>query len=507
MDHKFWQWVQVAPMRKDIIEYALAISGTANVRQRKPVQRWPSKRSEPIFEKGKRFFLDVGGWYGNPEGFAHTDFGIVSGNYVLVCSWLNMEGKRRGLKYHKYCVKNRVTFTERIRAFFDMPKGAIVAHFESPEPFVSDKELIVFLPDLHLHLCRETVIDNFKYNRNFGTKDEKPKIISLEGELAELLKHGQYLGAEIIQVGDCFEVWEVQAHLVEDYECVDKYRKTGVIRGMQIRQPTLQDIWNKMWKERKIMPRDDYQWEMRDIQHQARAAEALGVSRPLTYEHVNQLGVPVDDTYTVPSDPSQADEIVLRTMMKYPKIFANEELKTNEQNMPFLWLRGNHDNMRANYYYEKVEEKDFKFLCSRIIKQACTPPEVLDAYDIYRGGIDRCIWAEHGHRLDSANADAIFDLNRKGYYWTKFFTAGLLSKTIGEAGWRQGAIELAVQEKTERYGYYMRGDQLNLVYEIFKNYEEVRLVVMGHTHSGALVDWGIFLREVKHGVDEYIVLP
>jgi hypothetical protein len=50
-----------------------------------------------------------------------------------------------------------------------------------------------------------------------------------------------------------------------------------------------------MWKERKIMPRDDYQWEMRDIQHQARAAEAFGVSRPLTYDHVDQFGVPVDD--------------------------------------------------------------------------------------------------------------------------------------------------------------------------------------------------------------------
>jgi hypothetical protein len=498
MEHEFWKWARSYPkITKDIIEYALAMSGAANVRQGKHAQLWPSKRSETIFEKGKRFFLDVGGWYGNPKGFAHTDFGLVSGNYVLVCSWLNMEGKRRGQKYHKYCVKHRVTFTEKIRTFFDMPKGAIVAHFKSPEPFVSDKELIVFLPDLHLHLCRETVIDNFKFNCNFGAKNEKPKIVSLEGELAEFLKCCQSLDAKIIQVGDCFEVWEAQAHLIDDHMFLDKARKQVLKK--------LRKVWEKMWKERKALPRDDYQFKIGDVQHRAREAEASNVSRPLKEEHVDQLGVPIDDTYTDPSGPNQADEIVLRTMTKYPKIFANEELKTNEQNMPFLWLRGNHDNMRANHYYEEVQEKDYKLLCSRVIKQSCASPEAREAYDIYRGGIDQCVWAEHGHRLDSANSDSIFDSSDRGYDVTRFYTLG---RIIGESGWLNGSIELTFAEVIgERFFYYMRGEQLNLVYDIFNNEAEVRLIVMGHTHTAALVDWGIFLREVKRGVENYIVLP
>jgi hypothetical protein len=147
--------------------------------------------------------------------------------------------------------------------------------------------------------------------------------------------------------------------------------------------------------------------------------------------------------------------------------------------------------MRRNYYYEKVEEKDYRFEFSHIIRRAGLPPEVLDAYDRYRGGIDRCIWAEHGHRLDSANADSIFYLNRKGYYWTKRFTTG---RTTGEAGLRQGAIELAIQEAVGHIVYYMRGDQLKSVYSIFRDNKNVSLVVMGHTHTPALVDWGIFLR-------------
>jgi UDP-2,3-diacylglucosamine pyrophosphatase LpxH len=499
MEHEFRKWFQV----KDIIESTLAKAGADNVRRRMPAKRWPSKRSEPIFEKGKRFFLDVGGWYGNPKGFAHTDFGIVSGNYVLVCSWLNMEGKTRGLKYNTYCKKNRLSFTEKIAAFFDMPKGAIVAHFESPEPFVSDKELIVFLPDLHLHLCRETVIDNFTYNRNFRAKKEKPDIVSLEDELAEFLKHGQSLGAVIIQVGDCFEVWEAQAHLVEDHErlCnfLEEHSNKSYLTWIE-GKPSLIDILDYMSKKRKMVPRNKYQFAMDDFNYiMGRFKRDAGFSMPLTYDQVDQLGIPIYDTYTGPTAPkSQVDVIREMIMANYKNIFDNKNLKTDEIGMPFRWLRGNHDNMRRNYYYEKVEEKDYRFEFSHIIRRAGLPPEMLDAYDIYRGGIDRCIWAEHGHRLDSANADSICYLKGNGYYWTKFFTTG---RIIGESGWKQGAIELAVQEEIEHYGYYMRGDQLNLVYDIFNNDEEVRLVVMGHTHSAALVDWGIFLREVKRRVE------
>ncbi|MBN1930275.1 MAG: hypothetical protein JW786_01525 [Desulfobacterales bacterium] len=509
-DKRWWELFQMTPLwaRKKIIEEALREAAPKAVRRSSPERRRLIKtlKLKSLPEKRKYYFLDVGGWYHDrSKGFSHTDFGLVSGKYILICSWLNMEGEKRGLKYYKYCGKNKVPvnydkkgfyyFTRSIDEFFNMPKGAIVAHFKADEaPFISDNELIMFLPDLHLHLSRETVIDNFMYNCNFKTNPGKPKLISLEGELAELLERAQSLGAEIIQVGDCFEIWEMQAHLIDDYRYLD-----GFIRAAKYHSPL--KVLVKMWRERKIIPRDDYQYRITDLQHQCRAAEASGVEPPLSQDHVDQLGVPIDDTYTHPTAPkSQVDVIQERIMAKYPKIFDNEKLKTVDRGMPFKWLRGNHDNMRANYYYEKVEETDIKLLCSRIIKQACTPPEVLDAYDRYKGGIESCICAEHGHRFDSVNAASVFDGNNKGYDTTRFFTLG---RWIGESGWHNGSIELTCAEIGENLKYYMRGEQLDLVYDIFDNDQKIRLVVMGHTHTPILVDWGIFLIEVLLRSSQY----
>jgi hypothetical protein len=38
----------------------------------------------------KLFYMDVGVWGGGPGGKAKTTFGLVCGNDVLLCSWLNL---------------------------------------------------------------------------------------------------------------------------------------------------------------------------------------------------------------------------------------------------------------------------------------------------------------------------------------------------------------------------------------------------------------------------------
>jgi hypothetical protein len=210
-DKGWWELFQMTPLwkRKEIIEEALREATPKAVRRLSPERRRLIKtlKLKSLPEKRRRYFLDVGGWYHDrSKGFSHTDFGIVSGKYILLCSWLNMEGEERGLEYYRYCGKNKVPvncekrgfyyFTRSIDEFFNMPKGAIVAHFKAAVPFISDNELIMFLPDLHLHLCKETVIDNFRYNRNFGAKGGGEEIVSLEdgqklSRLAIVLKCGR----------------------------------------------------------------------------------------------------------------------------------------------------------------------------------------------------------------------------------------------------------------------------------------------------------------------------
>jgi len=498
------------PSFKEIVERAMAKAGPANISKRDYARKYPSKRSNPMFEKGKRFFLDVGSWQGDYKGTAHTYFGIVSGRFVLLCSWLNMEKRPC---YFKYRRKNKgAEFTKKTTDFFAQAQqtATIVAHFEAFTPFASENEMFLFLPDLHLHLCKETVIDNFQYNQNYLMKNKEPKKVSLEGELAKLLKAAQSVGAKIIQVGDCFEVWEMQAHLIKDYEDLkqfyDEHYPWDKSYWQWRKDSSLINAIEYLISKRKMVPRENYSKTLDDFRYVVgRFKKDAGIE---TLDMVKQHAIQIDDAtlYNLLSstqDPAklkflprpQVDEVVFRIMEKYPKIFSNSELNYEcEGRLPFRWLRGNHDNMRANNYYTYAEKKDYEFHCSSVKKRACIiPPNKVDAYDLFKGGIDNCIWAEHGHRLDSMNSDDVFDGEKKGYYYTMDFTTG---RIIGEGGWRQGAILLELQEILSEY-YYMRGEQLNLAADIFEKNDEIRLIVMGHTHEAALIDWGIFLRALK----------
>ncbi len=110
----------------------------------------------------------------------------------------------------------------------------ILAHITRDDRLLTRKnEIIILLPDLHLHALRETLVDNFvqvevyaKERQKFLTKGLKKRVPgkSLEEPLFAFLEkllafkaQNQKIKIEIIQLGDMYEMWETNyaLHLLE----------------------------------------------------------------------------------------------------------------------------------------------------------------------------------------------------------------------------------------------------------------------------------------------------
>jgi UDP-2,3-diacylglucosamine pyrophosphatase LpxH len=349
-------------------------------------------------ESGHRLFIDVGVWGRYEEGFAHTDFGLVSGKYVLLCSWLNMEEQdikdpesnkaKPGRNLYKGIYTPAIiAFFQALRGKYKKKRGFVIQYCTARDQLIDKNKLTLFLPDLHLHLFKESVHDDFVYN------DRE----SLEEELAKLIVTGQEVGATIIQVGDCFEIWEAHAHLI-----AEAYEHT---------------------KNDQVAP------------------------------YVKKLGA-----VGIWNSERVKEEIIER----YPQIFKRKKY-------PFHWIRGNHDNMLDNNYYQK--DKDI----GNVIKGS---KDKLKDFD-YQCGFNNCIWVEHGHHpYDKHNNNEDFDKKYGGYWVTKGFTLNIepFSRKIAQMVDLRPAQQLKVKEIFDDGHKDIR-------------YKNVRLVVMGHTHEAMLFDY------------------
>ena len=401
--------------------------------------------------------MDVGVWGGNYEGRANTDFGLVCGKYVLLCSWLNMDGSsKKPTQIAPYPEPIKKVLNARSdRAFVKAEARALTK-------LTGDSEMILVVPDLHIHLFRCSRYDNFKYNANFAAPAEEANIVSLEGELDELLTLGDSHAAIMVQIGDLFELWEVQAHLMNDYLQLDRLRAGLVNEVRDPLGPVLRQPWEKMWRDRKIIPRDDFELGIDRFDHLKREPESYGLRRGVSERDIHTLGVAIESS----------DACKRAIMDKYPLVFGGSRYGPR---MRFKWIQGNHDNMLPNNLYVKKNEGP------GIKGTAETRPELIIRY-----GQESSVWMEHGHKYDIYNNDQVFDQPGKGYDLTRGYTTGAV---IGEEGVHEGSVSRWAGDVI----YPMRPDQLQRAEQIFKENAQVRLVIMGHTHAATLFDWDQFL--------------
>lgn len=423
-------------------------------------RRTSSNVGEDRINMRRRFFMDLGVWGGDYTGNAHTDFALVCGRYVLLCSWLNIHGAGRALA-------SSAAYPEPLRAFLSAQsnRGFIVREGRALSPLFDEDSLLVLIPDLHLQLFEGTRSDNFKYNSNFRNRNASTAIESLETEMSLLLDASEAQEASVIQIGDCFEIWEVQARLINDHVELTEWHRSNRVTT------TLPSPYDRMYEQHKIVPRNTLERSFReDYELMVGYARRRGLSGspPVSEIDFTRRAIRIEDQNAIKE----------AIMGKYPSIFSGNRYGSR---MRFMWIQGNHDNMLANNYYSS---QGFGY-------QISAAPSI--PFQRVLTGCEQCVWAEHGHRRDIYNNNNAFDALTGigpfrlggGYGSTKSYTLG---DVVGEQGFHEGSFVRWLGD----VGYDMRPPQLRRAREIFRDNAHVRLVVMGHTHAATLFDWDEF---------------
>lgn len=193
-------------------------------------------------------YLDVGAWSGGGSG--HAAFGIVTPDEVALWDILARSGAvtdGRGLrpggmvkafwdKYHKVLGGSLVFYS-----YLVPNEGVCVIrqgtrHKYSYTPRIAtpltDNQMLVFIPDLHLHLFTGLAADNFVEPRK-GGESLAYYLVGLFDYLADFTSQHP---VELIQVGDLYELWESALLLLfaREQKFFDAFTKIGFERGLML---------------------------------------------------------------------------------------------------------------------------------------------------------------------------------------------------------------------------------------------------------------------------------
>lgn len=342
----------------------------------------------------KAIYVNAGGW-----GDGQTDFVIVCGKYVVLCSWIAEGGHLCELKAGDD-PQDKVA-AEKIVNFLDSAKGkgaanpSMRAYDSAWTPLTADDApMLLLLGDLHIHLFKESPFDDFC--TGFGSSKE-----SLTRDFGKFLDHAHEngLGKEhIIQAGDCFEVWEAQ--ILMDILCDAFVALAGLAPQPLVRKlkPILDaagkvapDIWKPLLlnleagakNERAI--REEY---LKRASPKAVAEIILGKDYANSFSRGKPaLGNPLDLT-----NPAAVEQAIRDAHDPIWEKFTR------------IW--GNHDNNLANKYLQQKYNRSTGASGQQWSREC---------------GKNNCIIVEHGNKLDAFNRREAYDKPNHGFELTRDF--------------------------------------------------------------------------------------
>lgn len=165
-----------------------------------------------------QIYLNAGRWQNN-----HTDFALVSKRSIARCSWLNYAKE----PFEIYKADGKSDPISRFITESELKITCLQWHRVEDKKFrfTGDDELFVFVGDTHIHLFRQCPCDNFvvdvdkyyKHHQKSKTtwqaelEKEPPK--SLARDFKEFIDYAANRVPKdyLWQLGDLYEVWEVQA--------------------------------------------------------------------------------------------------------------------------------------------------------------------------------------------------------------------------------------------------------------------------------------------------------
>jgi len=486
------------------------------------------KATQNTFNQAVQCYVNVGAWTGG-----RTDICVVSGSEVALCSWNAPpdadKHKVRGdrAKYAKD--KPKFSPSGKVTDFIQSAGGAnkwftLLGGYIAPGgfKFTADTEAIIFLPDSHMNMFRESYCDAFC----------KPQRTALSGKasmVTDLLaflnfyqgwKGSNCPGAKLVHLGDRVDIWHVQAVCLDAHrylqELVDQYEKEHG-KGTNPNIPVYHDANYYVVDRKKVKPSDraivTRQIKPSNWPKQVDVFDALA----LFIEKNNLLKRvrPDGSLKGVVVDYSDYQSVEAAIQGRYPEITSGHWQLFDKL------VRGNHD-MDLNHPY--LADRYKYPLDKPYLKSAGKPadpwwddwddttPKSTSPYGNVIGTND-CIWYEHGHAFDPYNHRGVFhredkrapepDLKMRvappiqggfmstlGFVRDAFTWEGVTGKSKANPGSLfYKASGIAGDVGLEFYAYH-RTRKIFDKHGKGKNGEKmVNLVVMGHTHVPHIEDF------------------
>jgi hypothetical protein len=475
-----------------------------------------------------RYFIDVGCWQGGETGRPKTTYAVISGHDALLCDWL---GSHYFGKTSYDCPRGQPgqKLDDFIQACKKMGRGGAIgwAKAEHDSPFTDPGELLIVVPDLHLHLLKTEKVDRFVYRPDpdkiivktgrtlYGhgyaveeTEERyKSEITSLDGEMGRFLQLAKNKGAKIIHIGDMYEVWESEMVLRTIYRALldhvhdwfhDKYNiyspSPGLVRP-EFEKSFPDSAVKQMILSGKVIPTEP--------------GEGLGqyISKWSAIKWLPHIeNQAIDFTFT---------EMICRAIERnYPGVFGTKfeariwgnhdnSLKNNYWNANFVtagWLQGLWTEHNCDMYQKlKAETKNWDH------------GQQKEYY--HPTNDDRRVWIEHGHYYDWHNHDHGWPEDEHGF--DVVFRGPVGKRTGGYIDWKldnsRGTTDWMLSKAdwlTEFERYEMRLPELRRADAICGHAipedkyrgadvdplpgkpmdKRPQIVIMGHTHEPEIIE-------------------
>lgn len=429
------------------------------------------------------YVMDVGVWAGGFDGRPTTSFGVISGRDIFLCSWRNFcEG---GWSYSKVSQhEGPSVFSNGLsgasKAFFEeiarQDRGFILSWARLPNKlgvFTSDDAVVVVLPDLHLHLQAMGPIDRFVYcdkepvgQSVYGEKE----FHSLDLELHGLIHLKTYLRERSIkmltvQVGDMYEVWEAECilrhRLKELREEIDRGEEWLVRHGAHVRGDMTYMLQNHLVPRRMLhnsVTWRDWGWETTHL---------------LEPEEMRKICI----------DASSTSDITRHIRSAHFDLFHGDDKIFDSE------IRGNHDNFYNNRFWSDKNTAPEDFYQYPELRFETKGDFSRTQRRTLKLTFENSIFIEHGNKWDWHNNDGDWSKKGHGFGTVYDLVRGWMDRYLysgSSRGWTDNMRSLG-ETITDLGNFEMRNFILLRADQLFRD-ENVRLVVMGHTHGPCLVE-------------------
>lgn len=426
------------------------------------------------------FFMDVGAWQGGRNGKPKTTFGIIHKNTIALLSWLCVNKAENEIQdAFKSSPRANLKVPDKIKAFIDVPippervysntagkGGTLLDMYEvTGDPLTKPDEVVLFLPDMHIHAYVLHSVDRFIY-KPVGDANADG-LAPLDSPLRQLLDHCDKQNATTVHVGDIYEVWEV--------ELLARWRYLNLLR-----------IQHWLKSDYNVRIRADHKWELdnKRVYPRSFARDDLeGRVRTLSEAELQAKAIDFRSTQAICKAIREA----------HPEIFKRGSSKVPDGQLAKHEVFGNHDNRLANDYWPKIAPATYRActIDTAGVLKAQTAPDTPppDHFNTEFGSSKNPIWIEHGHIYDWHNNNRDWWLRQHGLDMVFIFVAndfyatdGLLIAGKRSSGGGETLLNFA-DDWTERQAYEMRFPELRRADELMTQKKNLRVIVMGHTHT------------------------